>query len=38
VGTTVGGSPPTVHYDFATDVNGVQVDADPDGLNLTPKP
>jgi hypothetical protein len=38
VGTTVGQPRPTVHYDFATQVNGVLVDADPDGLNLAPKP
>src|SRR5262245_5661816 len=38
VGTTVGASPPTVHYDFSTLVNGALVEADPDGLNLTPKP
>src|SRR5262245_22291400 len=38
VGTTVGASPPTVHYDFSTEVNGVLVAADPDGLNLAPKP
>jgi hypothetical protein len=38
VGTTVGTPRPTVHYDFATLLNGVQVDEDPDGLNLVPKP
>src|SRR5262249_7306793 len=40
-GTVVGSpvpSPSTVHYDFSTDVNGVLVSADPDGLDLAKKP
>jgi hypothetical protein len=38
-GTTVNpNSPPTVHYNFATEVNNVTVAVDPDGLNLRPKP
>ena len=29
--------PSTAHYNFVTNVDGTQVDADPDGLDLTPK-
>jgi hypothetical protein len=37
VGGTLVPSPTTVHYNFATKVNGTQVDQDPDGVNLTQK-
>jgi hypothetical protein len=37
VGTTVGTSRPTVHYDFSTKVDNVLVEVDPDGLDLKPK-
>ena len=38
VGTSVGNPPPTVHYDFSTEVNNVIVESDPDGLTLRKKP
>ena len=38
VGTTVGSPKPVVRYDFVTDVNGGQVETDPNGLTLRPKP
>jgi len=38
VGTTVGSPKPVVRYDFVTDVNGTQVETDPNGLTLRPKP
>jgi hypothetical protein len=34
-GTKVGSAPPTVHYDFAAEIGGVEVSADPDGLYLS---
>ena len=34
VGTNLGTSRPTVHYDFRTEIGGTVVDSDPDGLSL----
>jgi len=34
VGTSVSAPFPTVHYDFRTEIGGVTVDLDPDGLDL----
>jgi hypothetical protein len=38
VGTSVSPPFPTFHYDFATQVDGTQVDQDADGLDLKKKP
>src|SRR5438552_309673 len=34
VGTNLGTSRPTVHYDFRTEIGGTVIDSDPDGLSL----